>query len=73
MRFFYYEPADLSACEEHMASALGGWFPETSEGCKGALWNYEGWDLDILVSVLEASGELLPNHLVAAEDCELLH
>lgn len=59
-RYFYYEPADVTLCEEHMAIALGEWFPETAEGCKGALWNYEGWDLEQLVSALTESGELLP-------------
>ncbi|WP_369272363.1 hypothetical protein AB5J55_22320 [Streptomyces sp. R11] len=59
-RFFYYEPADLFLCEEHMAESLGAMFPETGEECKGALWNYEGWDLETLVSALKESGELLP-------------
>ncbi|MCY0955829.1 hypothetical protein [Streptomyces sp. H27-H5] len=60
-RFFYYEPADYTACEEHMANALGEWFPEIGEECKGSMWNYEGWDIDELLSALKVSGELLPS------------
>lgn len=63
MRYFYYEPADYQACEEHMAEQLGAWFPETAEECKGSMWNYEGWNLEDLVSALKESGELLPRHL----------
>ncbi|MFD7257196.1 hypothetical protein [Streptomyces sp. NPDC059874] len=61
-RYFYYEPADYFACEEHMAESLGAMFPETAEDCKGSLWNYHGWDLDELVTALKASGEILPGH-----------
>jgi hypothetical protein len=61
-RYFSYEPADLFLCEEHMAESLGAMFPETGEDCKGALWHYEGWDLDTLISALKKSGEVLPNH-----------
>ncbi|MGQ5602928.1 hypothetical protein [Streptomyces sp. EKS3.2] len=42
-----------------MAESLGAMFPETGEDCKGALWNYEGWDLETLVAALKSSGELL--------------
>lgn len=57
-RFFYYAPADYTACSEHMASSLGEWFPDTAEECKGVMWNYEGWDIDTLVEALMESGEL---------------
>ncbi len=62
-RFFYYEPADYQACEEHMANALGEWFPETGETCKGSMWNYHGWDIEELIQALTASDELLDRHL----------
>lgn len=61
MCYFYYEPADYMACEEHMADSLGTWFPETAEKYKGPMWNYVGWDLDTLVSALMETGELLPS------------
>jgi hypothetical protein len=57
-RYFYYEPADYMACEEHMAEALGNWFPEVSEDLKGALWNYEGWDIESLITALTECVEL---------------
>ncbi|MFI5865825.1 hypothetical protein [Streptomyces sp. NPDC051546] len=60
-RFFYYEPADFTACSEDMANALGGWFPETAEAYKGSMWNYHGWNIDELVTALKESGELLPS------------
>ncbi|WP_416972514.1 hypothetical protein [Streptomyces sp. 4F14] len=80
-KYFYYSPADVTLCEEHMAKALGEWFPETAEECKGSHWDYEGWDLEELVSALEKSGELLPGHFYrlgvrmgsAAHNCESLH
>ncbi|MDT0442305.1 hypothetical protein [Streptomyces johnsoniae] len=66
MRYFYYEPADYTACEQHMATQLGEWFPETAENCKGPMWNYHGWDLDELVAALMETGEMLSTHF-----CEL--
>lgn len=79
--YYYYGPADVTLCREHMASQLGEWFPETAEEHKGAMWNYEGWDLDELVTALKASGELssrdfkaLGTRMGPVEDyCQSLH
>jgi hypothetical protein len=56
-RFFYYEPADYVACEEHMGGQLAAWFPETSDKVGPSLWGT--WDVDSLVPALLESGELL--------------
>lgn len=57
-RFFYCEEADYTACEEHMAESLAAWFPEIAEECKGAMWNYESWDIDELIKYLQEAGKL---------------
>ncbi|MFI2607743.1 hypothetical protein [Kitasatospora sp. NPDC018619] len=75
-RFFYYEPADYTACAEHMARDLERWFPETAETCQGWDYNYTGPDIDRLIPALTESGELLPGHITRlgfAGACESLH
>ncbi|MEU5957536.1 hypothetical protein [Streptomyces sp. NPDC047525] len=56
-RFFYYEPADYQACEEHMAEALVAWFPQVEDMTTPALWGT--WDIDAVVAALLKSGDLL--------------
>lgn len=58
-RFFWYEPADYQACEEHMARQLMHWFPETADKLGPCLYDPDRCDLDALVDALLESGELL--------------
>lgn len=60
-RFFWYEPADLVACEDHMTDALVGWFPETADKVGCALWGV--YEIDELIPALLESGEVLDTQL----------
>ncbi|WJV49892.1 hypothetical protein [Streptomyces flavofungini] len=62
--YFYYEPADYTACAEHMAKALEGWFPETAESVQPWDYHYRGHDIDALVEAIRNAhpDDFLPHH-----------
>lgn len=81
MRYYYTDLSDSTLCGEHMAEALGSWFPDTAEKHKGAMWNYHGWDCEELIAALLKTGEIVPTNVrrlgtrmgSVEQNCESLH